>query len=380
MHAPRKETWQERIKRSRYLVGAILFHVILFVLLATWVIWEAPSPPTEEFQAVAVVKVTPPQPQSSGAAATNPHFEPQPVVVPVVTPSSVITTATSSFSVDASKVLDQTLAHLSDKLAQGTALTPGSGGSTGPGSGTLFGSFGGGSNTFEGTIYDLKIGPDHHTTGMDGGKYTRILSDFVAHGWNEADFAPYYKASKKLFTPALWIPTTHSEDCAKEMGLDNELTSTMWVGWYRAKVTAPENGKYHFVGFGDDILAVAVNGHFVLDGSLIPVTNAPQHMPWPYADWSQISSVRFWNNGKLRVGDSFEANTVESMTLDVLMGDEPGGFYSAYLLIAKDDKTYQTGPEGVPLYPIFQLGSDTVKRTGDQPPHSTVPEPWTGAR
>jgi len=381
MHQQPSKPWKEKLLRSGYFLGAVLLHLIVFLLVATLVIWKAPPPPpTDIFHGMAVkTPPPPPQPQSSGAAANNPEFEPQTVVVPVVTPPSMITTANSTFSVDAAKVLNQTLSHLSDQTAQGTGLSSGSGGATGTGNGSLFGSFGGGSNNFEGTIYDLKIGPDHKGTGMNQDIYTRVLTDFVANGWNEAAFAPYYKASKKLYTPAIWIPTTPSPDTAKEMGLDNELTPTLWVGWYKAKVMAPQSGKYHFVGFGDDILAVAVNGQLVLDGSVWPVTHAAQHMPWPYDGWSRMCGWRGQNYGKLRVGDSFEVNTIEPVTIDVILGDEPGGFYGAFLLIVDDNKTYPVGPEGVPLYPIFQLGSEPINRPGDQPPHSTVPEPWTGA-
>jgi hypothetical protein len=292
---------------------------------------------------------------------------------------STITTANSAFSVATSKIVTQTLNHLSDQMAQGTGLTSGGGGNTGTGIGSGFGSFVGGVNNFEGTVYDLKIGPDHRGDGMNQDAYTRILTDFVANGWKEANFARYFKASKKLYTPAIWIPTTPSPSTAKAMNLDSELTPTFWVGWYHAKVMAPRSGKYHFVGFGDDILAVAVNGQLVFDGSLWPVTRAPQHMPWPFDRWSGLCKWRGQNYGKLRVGDSFVVNTLEPVTIDVLMGDEPGGYYNAYLMIADESKTYPVGPDGIPLYPIFQLGSETIKRTGDEPPYSTVPEPWTGA-
>jgi len=124
---------------------------------------------------------------------------------------------------------------------------------------------------------------------------------------------------------------------------------------------------------------VAVNGQIVLDGSLWPVTHAAQQMPWPFDAWSVLCKVRIQNYGKYRVGDSFEVNSLEPVTIDVLMGDEPGGFYNAYLLIADDSKTYPAGPAGVPLYPIFQLGSESLKRVGDQPPHADTPEPWSGA-
>ncbi len=372
---------KEKFLRSGYFFAALFLHIIVFLLVATIIIWKAPEVRNDgEFQQVQMVKIPPPPPSPpspSGDSARNPQLDPQPVTVPVSTPLSVISTANSSYSVNAEKLMSQTLSHVNLLTPTGAGMTSG-GGATGAGAGAGFGSFSGTANDFLGTVYDLKIGPDHRPTGMNQARYTKILTDFVAGGWNEATLAPYYKASKKLYAPAIWIPTTPSERCAKEMNLDNELSSTMWVGWYRARVIAPKSAKYHFVGFGDDILAVAVNGKVVLDGSLWPVTKSPQKMPWPFTEWSRMCGWRGQNYGMYRVGDSFEANPIETITIDVLMGDEPGGFYNAYLLIAEDKRIYPLSPEKVPLYPIFQLGTEEVKRNGDQPPHSTVAEPWAG--
>jgi len=147
-------------------------------MVATWVIWKAPPPPSQdEFHGVAVKTAPPPpQPPSSGAEANNPQFEPQQLVVPVVTPQSVISTANSTFSINASKDVNQALSHFSEQMAQGSGLSSGGGsGSAGTGVGSLFGKFVGGINNFEGTVYDLKIGPDHHHTGMNQDTYTRVL-------------------------------------------------------------------------------------------------------------------------------------------------------------------------------------------------------------
>lgn len=297
-------------------------------------------------------------------------------MVPVVTPPSIVTSVNGNFTVDATKAINQAMAHASDQIARGAGLSSGAG-NTGAGMGTSsFGSFSGNSDALQGTVYDLKIKPNHTPTGMDQPTYTRLLHDFVSKGWDESVLAPFFKASKTLFTPAIWIATTQSQDCAKEMHLDNELSSTYWVGWYHAKVTPAQAGTYHFVGFGDDILVVAVNGQTVLDGSLWPVTPAKQRMPWPYADWSVFCTFKGQDYGKLRVGDSFKVNTVEPATIDILMGDEPGGWYNAFLLIADDNKKYPIGSQGVPLYPIFQIGSNPIKRSGDQPPHADNPEAW----
>jgi hypothetical protein len=371
-------SWKDRIIRSRYFVAALLLHLLIFLLVAAVVVWEAPTPPNTVFHGIDIrVPPAPPPPQpSAGDAALNPQLEAQSVTVPVVAPPSVITTMESSFKVDQPKITDPSLSRISEKIPVGSGLSAGSG-ESGAGAGRgLFGSFTGGDNELQGAVYDLKISPTHQPTGMDEGTYTNLLRSFVAKGWDESVLAPYYKATKKLFTSAIWIPTTASQDCADKMRLDRELSPNFWVGWYHAKVTPMQAGKYHFVGFGDDILVVAINGQTVFDGSMLPVTPAAQNIPWSYQDWSASNPYRDANYAKLRAGTSFEVNGVEPVTVDVLMGDEPGGFYSAFLLIADESKTYPVDSHGVPLYPIFQIGTDAIHRSGDQPPHATDPAPW----
>jgi hypothetical protein len=118
MHAnapdPRKQKWHERLTRSGYFFGAVLFHLILFLLVATLVIWRSPPPPVNDvFHGVAVKMPPPPaQPPSSGAAAANPQFEPQPEVVPVVAPIPTITSVHSNFTVDTPKNLDASLSSV----------------------------------------------------------------------------------------------------------------------------------------------------------------------------------------------------------------------------------------------------------------------------
>jgi hypothetical protein len=304
-------------------------------------------------------------------------LEPDQVVVPVVTPPSVISIPKTAFNVDTSAEMHQTLSQAHELAARGAGMTLGSGDTDAGAGHGLFGSFSGDSNMLQGTVYDLKIDPQHTMTEMDEPRYNAVLQDFVTHGWDENLLAPYYKASKTLYTPAIWIPTTASPDTANAMHLSNELTPNFWVGWYHAKVTPARAGSYHFVGFGDDILVVAIDGKTVLDGSIKQVTSAPRKMPWPYADWSKSNPYRDQDYAKLRVGDSFQVNGVDTVTIDILMGDEPGWFYSAFLLIVDDSKQYPVGPEGVPLYPIFQIGSASISRSGDQPPHSTTTESWS---
>jgi hypothetical protein len=123
--------WREKLLRSGFLLSAILFHLILFMLLATLVIFPSPAPPLKaaEFQAVHIaVPAPPPAPPSAGDAARA-ASEPQLVQVPPTAPPQTISTvASSSFSFNASKIMAPTFSHLSLPPPQSTGMTQGSGG------------------------------------------------------------------------------------------------------------------------------------------------------------------------------------------------------------------------------------------------------------
>jgi len=390
MNAPRKEAWHERFVRSGYFFGAVLFHLILFLMLATWVIWKAPPPPpTDVFHGVAVkVPPPPPQPPSRGAAANNPQFEPQPVVVPVVTPPSMITTANSSaFSIDASKVLDQALSHLSDQIAQGTGLSSGGGGTSGTGSG--FGSFKGASTLLAGYFYDMKQTSDRKPTGMTPELWRPIMAKYIAQGWDDSLLEPYYKSKLPLYTSAFAISTRLSEEGPKAFGLEKEVQPAMWVAHYHARVMAPQEGEYRLVGFGDDLMEVKIKGAYVLDAGWVSLSRKVDlHQSLPIV-WSKFYGKAGEDrssempgmgpaNGFLKMGPTFHMDTAEPVDMDVLIGDQ-GGEVAFFLLIEKVGNTYEKLPDGTPKLPFFQISTapaPTFQNNEEHPPYSTTPEPW----
>jgi hypothetical protein len=380
MHAPRKQKWQEKFKRSGYLFGAILLHLILFFMLATLVIWPAPPPPpTAEFQPVAVKTQPPPvQPPSRGDAANNPVLEPQPVVVPVVTPPSVITTANSAFTLDAPKMMDQTLSHLSDQMARGSGLTSGAGGS-GSGTGTGFGSSTGTSNQLSGYFYDLKQTPDREPTNMDLDKFYQVLGDFVSRAWDDSLLDKYYKSKSPLYTNSFAIPSRSSEDAPKAFHVENEVQASLWAAHYHAKVLAPTSGEYRFVGYADNVLVVKINGKIVLDAGLTTLTDRPNLHQSYLEHWAIYYDVDVANK-RLYSGPAFDMDANTPVDMDVLIADD-GGICAFYLLVEKIGENYEKLPNGAQKLPYFQLNSNEPPSflSGEEsPPYSTTPEPWQG--
>ena len=90
----RAKHWTERISRSGYFFGAVLLHLILFVLVGTWVIFPAFHPPSDDFVKTYVpASSPPPPPPPQETVQVSTHTVPMPTTV--VTSAS----ATPTFSV-----------------------------------------------------------------------------------------------------------------------------------------------------------------------------------------------------------------------------------------------------------------------------------------
>ncbi|MEI9998961.1 MAG: hypothetical protein WDO13_07220 [Verrucomicrobiota bacterium] len=364
-----------------------MLHLIVFLLVATLVIWKAPPPPpTSEFHGVTIkVPPPPPQPPSSGAEALNPQFEPQPVVVPVVTPPSFITTADSrSFTVDASKVMDPALSHLSDPMARGTGIGPAGGGSTrGAGeAGNTFGSSTGTGGQLSGYFYDLKQTNVKQPTGMTEEQYLALLAKYVSQGWDDSMLEPYYRSREPLYTDVLAISTRPSEEAPRAFGLEKEVQPGLWVIHYHAKVEAPQEGDYRLAGFADNVMVVKINGETVLDGGWDSLSDkAALHRLLSFAVPSYVQFSGAQHDPHLKIGPTFHLESAQSVDMDVLIGD-CGGVCSFFLLIEKEGNTYAMKSDGTPELPFFQLSNKAAPTFTDEeehPPFSSSPEPWQSA-
>jgi hypothetical protein len=215
---------------------------------------------------------------------------------------------------------------------------------------------------------------------MDQQGWKTLLTKYIAQGWTDSLLAPFYKSKTPLYTDAFAISTRLSEEAPKAFGLENEVKPAIWVIHYHAKVIPPEPGDYRFTGFGDDLLAVSINGTLVLDAGWVPLTkNDDLHYTYPFV-WSPIDSKfdNQENNCFLKKGAVFHVDLGTPVDMDVLIGDW-GGNCSYYLLIEKIGNIYVKLPDGTPKLPFFQLSSNGAPKfleNEEYPPYSNTPEPW----
>jgi hypothetical protein len=400
MHAPRKKAWYEKFDRSGYFLGALLLHLIIFLMIASWVIWKAPPAPHEEVFNGVAVKVPPPpvQPPSSGSKANNPNLEPAKMVVPVVAPMTTITTSnTSAFKMDTSTVLSHALARMSSLPAQGSGITPGGGGGSATGIGyNPLGSATGTDIQFTGYFWDLKETADKKPMEpeMVSETWRDIAQKFVNGGWHDQDLRRYYRSPAPLYTNCFAISARASEEAPHAFNLTG-VDPGLWLIHYKATVIPPEDGDYTFVGFGDDLLTVRIDGHIVLDAGIYPMTNEPDlHKLYPCA-WDHSAG-----QGRSRIGRHFHVQGGQPVDMDVLIGDR-GENITFFLLLEKEGETYETMNDApatasvvssyganfevvkaaTPKLPIFMLNSTKMPPIdeGDIPPMADKVVTWQGA-
>ena len=387
-----KTAWQERLTRSGFLIGAILLHLIIFLLVATLVIWQAPPPPaSDSFQRVSIQTPPPPpppQPTSSGAQANNPQFEPQPVVVPVITPPNVITSANINFTVDVSKTLNQSLNHSSDQMAQGSSLSSGLGGNGafGPGGkSNPFGSVSGGG--FVGDLYDMKQTFDQRPNSMASSKYEkehptqvapkwkdlpstreeiRVLQNYVT-SFDDTLLQDYYHAPKPLFAAQVFIPKLNASEAPKAFGVEKTVQPRRWIVIYKAKIIPPVTGDFRFIGFADDYLVVNIDNQNVLDacftkGQLAPDIDAKEDFG-PGPAYTRVP---------LAGGSWIHMTAGIQMNLKMLIGEGPGGESAFFLFIQQKGVDYPKGD-----YPVFQVADVPLPAYPDR---KGVPAAFSGKK
>jgi hypothetical protein len=218
-----------------------------------------------------------------------------------------------------------------------------------------------GTPMFTGTLYDFKKTADGQPTGFEPKTYHAALKDFVAHNWSDEILAKYYKFSKPLYTPQIFIPDINAALGPQQFGAEKEVLPRMWIAYYKVTVLPTEDGQYQFYGTCDDIILVRIRGKTVLDGSLSGV--APKGANAGDFKFDLVGGTQhMW--GSLKQGIPFGASAGVPLDIDVIIGEEPGGWFNAFLLLGKVGTTYDKGPNGMPAIPVFQVCPAKVPDTG----------------
>lgn len=354
-------------------LAILVINVAIVLMLGTMVIFPGIFMRVDEPTHFA--KVTPPEapkikpPPKSGGAGAKSNLDPSVVVQPPpVAPPPIVVTTAAVPSTFASSTMPQISSIPLPQLTQPQGSSQSNQQSSNAGNAMNLGNalFGvpdsDGVPMMTGTLYDLKQTTDRKPTGLEPSTtYHKEIRNFVTHNWDQSILDKYYKFSKSLFTPQIYIPDIQAALGPKQFGAENEVQPRMWIAYYKATVIPNDDGNFQFYGSADDIIVVRVNGVTVMDGCLNSVSTLRQKdFKFDLLDETQ----HMW--GSLKQGIPFHVNAGEPVNLDVIIGEEPGGWFNAVLLLGKVGVKYDVGPNGMPKIPVFQVAPCNVPNKGER--------------
>ncbi|WP_035607334.1 hypothetical protein [Haloferula sp. BvORR071] len=361
---------------------SIIFHVLLLVLGAFWILRIIPQPEkTVDFMPNGGGG------GSSAAPATN--VKRQQALMPRPNLAKVVAAgATSAFTMpemDPSSSIASIESTTTSGLSSGGLGGKGAGGGRGDGQGKGFGN-GLGPGTAGGGMGNLFGMPDdrermsgyiYDLTQLKDGKPSPykelfretncewqdpLVSELFKGKLQDSTLEKYYRGPEKLGVHQILIPCSKDITAPKAFGAEGKMNGGAWVIVYRGRVCAPESGEIRFCGTADNYLGVRFNNKNVLyyaSGAFSKIQLSPTEaipglrMPIAKGDWMRVDKGR-WYDMNIVIGDAggvfsavlYYERKGDAQKTKVLFRTQnipwdevlalDGKFYSAYLDLPKD--------------------------------------------
>ncbi len=391
--APEKPTrrWAWKNLKGRFLIISILFHIIL-IGGATYLVVQTFAPRKQTFK---------PGPATARNKAVEHKINMVKKKNSMTAPATqkITTKGVSKVVLPDMPAVPTMSAVSSPTMGAGTGPFGAGGMANGTGAGgggmPLFGLKAGGLG-LEGTFYDLKqtragrpselIGNPASGDAVDGAEmavndgYIAALQKFVKSGFGQA-LSRYFKGPDVLYSTQIFIPELPAGEAPKAFNLEGKVRGKRWAVAYSGKVIPPVSGQFRFIGIGDDVLLVRFNGRVVLDAGLVSLTGKrPKEFFNLEGMAEEAPPPKDVNHTFIRnfaSGDVFTVRAGTPYEIEILIGETPGGFFKAMLLLDQIGAEYQKDNRGNPKFPIFKLAhSDTSGLTGEVPVYGNE-TPWS---
>jgi hypothetical protein len=224
-----------------------------------------------------------------------------------------------------------------------------------------------------GYLYDFK---QDSKGGKTNSKYADKIKEFVTGDWRKAVFNDVYRSKKALYATQIFIPSIDAEEAPKAFQADDVEPRNIAV-LYTGKMTFPESGEFRIVGFGDDHLFVRINGKVVLDGSL--------HQIMPELDSGENVGTAYTTPifTTLHAGPWFTVEKGQTVPVEILLGEQPGGHFAQFVLFQQKGVTYKMRSDdpNIPAFPVLQFVPTEIPpfEVGTNSPDVSEPEIFFGA-
>jgi PA14 domain len=220
-----------------------------------------------------------------------------------------------------------------------------------------------------GIFYDFKQNQKREPTPKPSNLYRVTIDDFLTNGLNEQDLSGFFRAGLPLYATQIQMPPMDANKAPEAFGVAAFVKPSLWIVHYKGQIAPPEDGTYRFLGGSDDVMTVAINGKVVL------VANHPG-TKWTRLGWTEPSDVGPRNllqgAPSTYYGDWIDLKASQPVDIDIIVGERPGGTFSARLLYAKKGVVYPTTKKGAPIFPLFQTAAQPI----ESPNFLTNLPPW----
>jgi hypothetical protein len=227
-------------------------------------------------------------------------------------------------------------------------------GGKGRGTVTLFGSSEAVGGELVGRFYDFKQNREKQKTANTPGNYNAEVKAFIDSGFDSRFLNKYYMASLPLYLTQLFIPQMGADQAPQAFAVQNEVQPSQWLVHYTGRVRSPVGGRIRFLGYGDDVLVVAVDGKVVLNGSH---EHSQSVAPWTREENSM--KVAAWD---AYTGNWVRVNAGQNMQIDILVGERPGVYFTAFLFVQEESGKYEKNAEGRLILPLFRTTKDKIPK------------------
>lgn len=354
-----------RFQKARFLSVSLVLHLVLGITVGGVVLFKAAQSPDgfvmgkegsflAESEEVGAPEPLPETIEFEENTATAASASAQ-----VMEASAIQTlTSNSSFRMSASSAVLTMGSTISGSLATTLAGKPGIQSAPAKvGNSGFFGVPDAGAKGLSGTFYDLKQNDNGKPTNITAEEYAEVVAGFVKT-WNASRLNKFFQAPTTLISSQIFTPDMDAKVAPQAFGVDKRVQPSLWVAWYRARVSPPKSGTYHFVGAGDDVMFVKFNGKMVLDRCWSIRTDEVKAVENYSYDFSHI-------HGGFAKGPAFRVEKGQFYDIDILIGEQPGVRFFASLLIEEQGVRYKKDGNGNPILPIFRVSDEVPSTDGD---------------
>ncbi len=205
-------------------------------------------------------------------------------------------------------------------------------------------------NDFVGTFYDFKRDRDGRDVPHSLDKAVQDIKEFIRSGWKTVELAHYYHAPKKLYATTMAMPCASSAVAPWAFG-EHDTIGYLWMVHYKGKLVYKDPITFRFWGYGDDFMAVAVEGKLVLS------TGWDDYAARITPQWQTSSAKSFQyylGDNTAVVGDWVTLEAGVALDMEILATEMPGGTFTAMLLVEVQGVEYERNRQNGPILPIFK--------------------------